>query len=521
EAAEALEVLDGISGVVDVAFVRTIDSLRLVAWWALGRVDSVLDALPRLLDGVRAAGQAQNIMLALSNASFAQSLVGEIDLARRNLDEAGSHEARTGAPSVSLALARAALAVAKGDESSATRLIDDAVTSVGLERGSDRRAWRHALSLSYVLVPDTRPYWDEMSLRGHLSSARALARALVDVRGGGLRNLRRLDVPPPDTVRALLHHRFAAELAVGLQGAGRPEGAALLDVLGPAGRATARAIAAGGTSLAAPARALLSAVPAPPPRAIELAVLGPLALRRGGAPVTGGDLRRERVRALLAFLVLHRKTTREAAIDALWPELDERSGGNNLRVTLTYLLRVLEPERLPGEPGYTLRFDRQELRLVTGEFLQLDVDRFDMHVLAAARAESDGTPSVVLDHLLAAVDLYRGELHADVDADWLTLDRAHYEQRFVDAATRAAQLVAGQGHHDRAEALARSAIDVDPWAEHAHAVLVAAALARGDRAAARAALQRCDAALSELGVEPSDETRRLARLVGGGRSAAG
>ncbi|HZA86752.1 MAG TPA: hypothetical protein VE466_07725, partial [Acidimicrobiales bacterium] len=174
EAAKALEVLDGISGVVDVAFVRTIDSLRLVAWWTLGRVDAVLDALPRLLDGVRAAGQAQNIMLALSNASFAQSLAGEIDLARRNLDEAGSHEARTGAPSVSLALARAALAVAEGDESSAARLIDDAVTSVGLERGSDRRAWRHALSLSYVLVPDTRPYWDEVSLRGHLSSARAL-----------------------------------------------------------------------------------------------------------------------------------------------------------------------------------------------------------------------------------------------------------------------------------------------------------------------------------------------------------
>jgi hypothetical protein len=152
-------------------------------------------------------------------------------------------------------------------------------------------------------MPDTRPYWDEMPLRGHLFTARALARAVVDLRGG-LRNLRRLDVPPPDTVRALLHHRFAAELAVGLEGAGRPEGAA-------------------------------------------------------------------------------------------------------------------------------------------------------------------------------------------------------------------------QGHPDRAEALARSAIDVDPWAEHAHAVLVAAALARGDRAAARAALQRCEAALSELGVEPSDETRRLARQAGGGRSAAG
>ncbi len=521
EAAKALELLDGISGVVDIAFVRTIDSLRLVAWWALGRVDDVIDALPRLLDGVRAAGQVQNIMLALANASLVQSLAGEIDLARRNLDEAGSHEARTGAPSVPLALARAALAVADGDEATAARLVDDAASTVGLERGSDRRAWRHALSLSYVLVPDTRPYWGEMSLRGHLFTARALAQAVVDLRGGGIKNLRRLDVPPPDMVRALLHHRFAAELAVGLQGAGRPEGAALLHVLGPVGRTTARAIAAGGTSLAAPARALLSAVPAPPPQAIELAVLGPLALRRGGAAVTGGDLRRERVRTLLAYLVLHRKTTRRTVIDALWPELDERSGGNNLRVTLTYLLRVLEPERPSGEPAYTVRFDRQELQLVTGEALHLDVDRFDMHLVAASRAESDGTPSAALDHLLAALALYRGDLHADVEADWLTLDRTHYRRRFVDAATRAAQLLAGQGHPDRAEALARSAIDVDPWAEHAHAVLVAAALARRDLSGARNALDRCEAALSELGVEPSDETRRLARQISGGRSVAG
>ncbi|MGH9113386.1 MAG: AfsR/SARP family transcriptional regulator, partial [Acidimicrobiales bacterium] len=387
---------------------------------------------------------------------------------------------------------------------------------VGLERGSDRRAWRHALSLSYVLVPDTRPYWDELSLRGHLCTARALAQAVVNLRAGGLKDLRLLDLPPPDMVRALLHHRFAAELAVGLQGAGRPEGAALLDALGPVGRATARVIAAGGTSQAAPARALLSAVPAPPPQAIELAVLGPLALRRGGAAVTGGELRRERVRTLLAYLVLHRKTTRRTVIDALWPELDERSGGNNLRVTLTYLLHVLEPERPSGEPAYTVRLDRQELRLVTGEALELDVDLFDTHLLAAARAESDGTPSVALEHLLAALGLYRGDLHADLEADWLTLDRAHYRRRFVDAATRAAQLLAGQGHPDSAETLARSAIEVDPWAEHAHAVLVAAALARRDRTAARAALQRCESALAELGVEPSDETRRLARQVRGG-----
>jgi DNA-binding SARP family transcriptional activator len=46
-------------------------------------------------------------------------------------------------------------------------------------------------------------------------------------------------------------------------------------------------------------------------------------------------------------------------------------------------------------------------------------------------------------------------------------------------------------------------------------VLVAVALARGDRAAARRALDRSLAALADLGVEPSAETQRLRRLVRG------
>jgi LuxR family transcriptional regulator, maltose regulon positive regulatory protein len=141
---------------------------------------------------------------------------------------------------------------------------------------------------------------------------------------------------------------------------------------------------------------------------------------------------------------------------------------------------------------------------------------FEEHLSAARNAEAEGTPAVALDHLLAAANLYRGELHADVpEAEWLAFDRDRYRRQFVAAATRAGQLLVGLGDVDRAEAVARCAISADPWAEDAHAVLVAAALARPDRAAARRALERCEAALAELGVAPSDQVRLLARQVRG------
>jgi LuxR family maltose regulon positive regulatory protein len=517
DAPGALAVIDGVGRVPDVAFQRTTDALRLAAWWSLGRVDDALAALPELLRGVEAAGQAQNIVLSLANASLALAYVGDVEAARPYLAEAEAQAPRVGSPAVILTIATAALALADGDEPTASDTLAERARTSGLEWGSDRRPWRHALSLTYVLAPDTRPHWDSMPLRGHLAIARSLGAAVVAVREGrGTQHLRQFEPPPPDVVRALLHHRLAAELAVALHRAGRHEAMPLLDALGPPGRRAARQLARERTPLAAAARALLAAVPAPPQRAVELAVLGPLALRRGGRDVSGGDLRRERVRELLAFLVLQRKATRKAIIAALWPDLDERSGANNLRVTLTYLLRLLEPDRAAGEPAYTVRIDGQDVRLVVGTALRVDADAFDEHLVAARNAEGEGAPSVALDHLLAAVALYRGDLFADVpEAEWLTFDRDHYRRQFVAAATRAGQLLVGLSELDRAEAVGRAAISADPWAEDAHAVLVSAAVARSDRAAARRALERCETALAELGVEPSDEVRRLARRVRG------
>ena len=222
------------------------------------------------------------------------------------------------------------------------------------------------------------------------------------------------------------------------------------------------------------------------------------------------------MRALLAFLVGHRTTSRTAIMAALWPDLGERAAANNLRVTMTYLLRVLEPWRSAREPAYHVRVAGQSVTLVTSEWLDIDADRFDDHVDAAAKAEADGTPSLALEHNLAAVALYRGEAYEGVaDADWIALERERFRGRFVAAAARSGELLVARGDVNDAERVAGRAIEVDPWAEDAYAVLVSVALARGDRPAARRTLDRVLAALADLEVEPSEETDRLRRRIEG------
>jgi len=522
------ELVDRLAPNGDPALRTILNGLRLRAWWALGRVDEVLSEAPAQLDAVRAGGVASNRHLVLTNSSVLFSHTGDIIEARRCLDEgtAAVPPRPVRGQHVRTALATASLQLAEGHDDEAAFTLRDAIEAHGLDRGIDRRGWRHLLALSYVLVPETRAHWDGVVLRGYLWTARHLATALVALRAGQSdKDLRGLELPDIGMVRSALPFRFAAELAVGLTSVGRSEGPVLLEALGPPGRRAVRTTTTTRPSMAKTAKALLVALPASPPHATHVATLGPLALHRDSplnAEIAYTDLRRKRVKELLAFLVSHRSTTRTAISAALWPDLREDMAGNNLAVTLNHLLRALEPWRHSGEAAYSIRLDGQIVRLVTGEHLHIDLDDFDHHLSAAAHAEAEGIPSVALEHQLAAIALYRGDLYSDLtDTCWLALDREHYRTRFVTTATRAAQLLVGQGNVDQAEHLARRALDVDPWAEDAHTCLIAAALARGDRSNAHRQLERCLQALTELGVQPSDATQQLRRRIYTGTQAAG
>jgi DNA-binding SARP family transcriptional activator/tetratricopeptide (TPR) repeat protein len=499
--------------------------LEALAWWTEGRTEQVVELIPSLVEASRATGLRYNLSYGLSIAGALHAHLGNLPAARRHLDEAISlaPPGPSGEPPVIAGMARALQRFGEHDDEGAAAAFSELMAVHRIDRGVDRRLWRHLLPVSYVLVPEAREYWEGVPLKGFLALMRDLAGAVLDVREQrGTARLRTLELPPLGVVRSALHYRLAAELAVGLSEVGRPEGRLLLDALGTPGREAVRALAASPSpATGKQAKALLAAVPAPPPQVTYLGVLGPLELRRGGpggqgsgVPESDGDLRRKRIQELLAYLVGHRRASRSAITSALWPDLDDKAAANNLGVTVNHLQRLLEPGREPGEPAYLVRMDGLTVQLVTGDHLRLDLDDFDAHLAAAARAEADGTPSLALEHDLAAVGLYRGDLHVDVAAaDWVLLDREHCRSRFVGAAVRAGQLLLGRHDVEQAQAVALRALEVDPFCEEAYAVLVGGALARNDRSTAARMLARCRQALSDLGVEPSPATRQLERRV--------
>jgi DNA-binding SARP family transcriptional activator len=92
---------------------------------------------------------------------------------------------------------------------------------------------------------------------------------------------------------------------------------------------------------------------------------------------------------------------RARVMDLLWPGLDPEAAARNLRVTLTYLRRVLDPDHL--------RCDRTRVRLIRSKALTIDLAELHDHLDEARQARRRGDPAAADAALAAAVALWRGE----------------------------------------------------------------------------------------------------------------
>jgi LuxR family transcriptional regulator, maltose regulon positive regulatory protein len=430
-------------------------------------------AVPPDLHELREVGYRLHMTLAAAERCEALALHGELDQARDCLAEARLAAVAPEAPLVdtALSMATALLAVATGDEGSATTVLTECFTRHPLGMGLSARLHRRNLTAIYVLVPTTRQAWDEADLPPSLMAARDLARAVVAVRDGGPR----LGPPPsPASVHRHLPPSWEAELATGAEGGRRCD------------------------------------LPTdPPPPRLELRLLGPIELRRDGALVDAREWRRERVRSLLAYLVLHGPVSRSQVCEDLWPRLAPDAQSRNLRVTLSYLLRVLEPARGPRDPSCLIRQHGANLSLRREGPLAVDVWELDRQCDEAVAADRSGSSALALARGLQAADLWQSEPTGLSEA-WAVPLVEQRRRSFTEIVIRAGELLLDQGDVGRAVTLAERALDADPWLDRAHRLVVTAHRTSGDELATCRALSRYHDAVRDLGLG-AGEASRLAK----------
>jgi len=500
---------------------------RMQALWYQGRLAEVEAALPQALREIRGSGYRNHTALVAAQCAVVHALLDEPDRGREHLAQAQAAAVGIAdAPLVDTALsvAEATLACAAGDEAGAAATLSAYAARRPIRQGLTAAPQQRHLALFYVLVPETRPIWDAAELGPVWSFGRDLARAVVAARDGDPFPASTPALSDLATVRAHLPAPWVAELGVAATVATRDDGWQLLDASWQTSRPTVVDLADADADRVAPpirsaARDVLARLPAPPSRRLALHLLGPVDLLDGDAPTTAPDWRRQRVRSLLAHLALHGTTSRAQLADDLWPGLDPDAQSRNLRVTLTYLLRVVEPGRGSRDASFFVRQSASNVTLHPGPWLTVDIWDFDRHGDQAVEADRQGSPATALDHALRAAELWRADPIELASEPWAVAPLEERRLRFAALSTRAGELLLARDEPDRARSLAQRALDVDPWSEAAHRLIVASHLARDDELAARLALRRYGEATAELGVTPNETTRMVERLVDQARRA--
>jgi len=435
-------------------------------------------------------GSAWSYATALSLLAAARWTSGDGDRAVQDLAVAQQHARRVGAVAVAdLARAtRAAMLAALGDPD-ASEEIADAATGDHLDDEG-----RRLLEVARAL---------HAAQNGDAASAR---RAISPVR-------------PPDRGVLSTFWTVALQTALGTDGSARwvevVERHGSLRPALEAGRAAAAHLAGGPSAPAVFTPYLPLVWCEPGEELVELQLLGAATARRGRRVVDHRAWDRGRVRELCLHLALIDDSSRDLAAGRLWPDLAPDAAARNLRVTLTHLLDVVDPRR-PRGSGSDLIDDRHGVvRFASSDRLRIDIRRSADAARAIVDAAAAGDDSKLLASARRLAREPSGQfLAGSTIGEWIEPYSRIWTDLLLRATSSAAPAALRAGDPDLAEELARRGLELDPWAERLHQLLVRARLARDDLDGARRAWREAIAQLDELGVRPERETVRLGAELG-------
>lgn len=249
--------------------------------------------------------------------------------------------------------------------------------------------------------------------------------------------------------------------------------------------------------------------PAEPMLTVNL--FGGLDVRVGEVPVDPARFRRQKVKTLLALLVLNRgrEFSRDRLVSLLWPESDLDAARKNFYGIWSMLRRALTTPA--GTCPYLIRQQRGlrlDANLLVSDVMQLD------DVCRTLLFERPGYGGWA--HLFSQInDRFSDDLlPSESENDAIASLRVDYRNRLVDALVAASTRLVEAGDVQEGLWFARAALQRDRTREDAYTALMRAQVAAGQRTAALETYFSCRRFLAdELGIDPSLETVGLYRDV--------
>jgi LuxR family transcriptional regulator, maltose regulon positive regulatory protein len=247
-------------------------------------------------------------------------------------------------------------------------------------------------------------------------------------------------------------------------------------------------------------RLLAHTVEMPVPH-ITIQALGKAQVLINGEQLHSADWQPQAARLFFYFLSLRVPVTKEQACNALWPDLDDPD--TRFKNFLYRLRRVMGQQ--------VILFENDLYYFNRSLDFDYDGEAFDA-LLTRARAAA--SPEEELVYLRKATDLVRGHFLEDIDAVWVTAERARLDQAFLGALVSIAELYWRTNQYELALQACQRVKDHDPCTEAAYRVGMRIHHAQNNRHAITLEYEACRLALLEdLGLTPSEETETLYRQL--------
>jgi DNA-binding SARP family transcriptional activator len=264
-----------------------------------------------------------------------------------------------------------------------------------------------------------------------------------------------------------------------------------------------------------PPSSAIAEIPAGPKHQVSVLCLGTFELYIDSLPVQGW--RSGRARALLQYLVSRhdRPASRDALIQALWPEPDAVAAASSLKVAVHALRQVLSANQsADGAPALSVRAHESSYELSVVGQLWLDTEQFEKSCARARRFEADGQVDAARLEFAHAAELYRGEFLPDAWDDWALLRREHLRDAHLYVLARLADFVFEDGHYDACIHWCEQLLADDRCREDTYRLLMRCHGRLGQPGRVRRWFELCEHTLrADLGVEVDAETEHEYRLA--------
>ncbi|MQA83834.1 MAG: hypothetical protein GEV03_04140 [Streptosporangiales bacterium] len=237
-------------------------------------------------------------------------------------------------------------------------------------------------------------------------------------------------------------------------------------------------------------------------------MLGPLEIEDSGRPI---EIKAAKQRTVLAVLLLqaNRPVDADQLVEQVWGQSPPPSARTSLQA---YVYRLRNALRSVAPCGVELRTRPPGYLLAVPEARDLDV--FERSAAEGNVALESGDPEGATRSYRAALGLWRGPLLADVDGEWVHLERRRLEEVRLTVLEQCLEAELALGRHRPLVPELEQLVRAHPFREALWAKLMLALWRSGRQADALAAYSRVRASLvEELGIEPGEELERLHRAI--------